>query len=60
MSHAFIHPALGAALLSASMALATCGVKMLDLPVASSVVGPFSIDFCFKACILELFHVYIC
>jgi ribonuclease PH len=30
--------ALGAALLSASMALATCGVKMLDLPVASSVV----------------------
>ena len=30
--------ALGAALLSASMALATCGVRMIDLPIASSVV----------------------
>ena len=44
LTHALTSPlslpsALGAALLSASMALATCGVEMLDLPIASSVVS---------------------
>ena len=38
-THTHTHTALGAAVLSASMALATCGVKMLDIPVASSVVS---------------------